>query len=78
MMAIQYCDYPFDNHKIAFANMRRNLAGDRKINLEFGGLISVLTMIPIINLVIMPIAVCGATALWVDRYRQTLINNDRP
>ena len=77
MMAIQYCDYPFDNHKIAFENMRRNLAGDRKINLEFGGLISVLTMIPIINLVIMPIAVCGATALWVDRYRQTLINNDR-
>jgi len=71
MMAIQYCDYPFDNHKVSFRAMRNNLAQDRKLHLEFGGLISLLTMIPIVNLVIMPIAVCGATAIWVDRYRLT-------
>lgn len=73
MVAIQYCDYPFDNHKVSFAAMRRKLAEDRKLHLEFGGLISVLTMIPIINLVIMPIAVCGATAIWVERYRRSLL-----
>lgn len=69
MMAIQYCDYPFDNHKVPFETMRQCLSKDRKIHLQFGGLVSVLTMIPIVNLVIMPIAVCGATAMWVDHYR---------
>ncbi|EOT4395614.1 hypothetical protein ACNDZN_003296, partial [Escherichia coli] len=26
-------------------------------------------MIPLLNLFIMPVAVCGATAMWVDCYR---------
>lgn len=69
MMAIQYCDYPFDNHKIAFPTMRQKLRRDPILHLQFGGMISLLTLIPIINLVIMPVAVCGATAMWVDRYR---------
>lgn len=69
MMAIQYSDYPFDNHKISFIAMRQDLAQDRKIQLQFGGLVSLFTLIPLVNLVIMPVAVCGATALWVDRYR---------
>ncbi|MBF4190168.1 NAD(P)H-binding protein [Serratia ureilytica] len=32
-----------------------------------------LTMIPILNLVILPVAVCGATAMWVDRYRSQFV-----
>ncbi|VTR52773.1 putative sulfate transport protein CysZ [Actinobacillus pleuropneumoniae] len=30
LLAIQYCDYPFDNHKISFKRMR-NALGQRKI-----------------------------------------------
>lgn len=69
MMVIQYCDYAFDNHKISFPDMKNRLGKDRLFNLPFGALVSLLTMIPIINLFIMPAAVCGATAMWVDRYR---------
>lgn len=69
MMSIQYCDYPFDNHKISFATMRDILRRDKINNLQFGALISVFTMIPVVNLLVMPIAVCGATAMWVERYR---------
>ena len=69
MMAIQYCDYPFDNHRVPFVTMRQALATHRSAHLQFGGLVSVFTLIPGVNLVIMPVAVCGATAMWVDQYR---------
>lgn len=63
MLAIQYCDYPFDNHKVSFADMRRALRQHKTDNLQFGALVSLFTMIPILNLVILPVAVCGATAM---------------
>ncbi|NLS52447.1 sulfate transporter CysZ [Hafnia alvei] len=69
MMSIQYCDYPFDNHKVSFPDMRDALRRNKVDNLQFGALTSLFTMIPVLNLVIMPVAVCGATAMWVDRYR---------
>ncbi|MGQ0286995.1 sulfate transporter CysZ [Pasteurellaceae bacterium 22721_9_1] len=72
MMAIQYCDYPFDNHKIAFPTMHAKLKENRIQSLTFGGLVSLCTLVPIINLVVIPIAVCGATAMWVETYRPTL------
>lgn len=75
MAAIQYCDYPFDNHKISFVHMRYKLAEKRTLNLTFGGLVSLCTFIPLLNFIIIPVAVCGATALWVDHYRD--LNNEK-
>ncbi|WP_438333884.1 sulfate transporter CysZ [Edwardsiella tarda] len=75
MMAVQYCDYPFDNHKVSFPRMRDALRADKVDNLQFGALVSLFTMIPFVNLVIMPVAICGATAMWVDRYRAELALN---
>ena len=70
---IQYADYAFDNHKVSFVRMRQLLKQHRGDNLLFGILISFFTMVPLLNLIIMPIAVCGATAMWVDRYRHQAI-----
>ncbi|MCK3658627.1 sulfate transporter CysZ [Pasteurellaceae bacterium Pebbles2] len=72
MMAIQYCDYPFDNHKISFHTMRIKLKENRIQSLTFGGLITLCTFAPVINLVVIPVAVCGATAMWVETYRKEL------
>ncbi|WP_409310516.1 sulfate transporter CysZ [Pectobacterium sp. B1J-3] len=69
MLSIQYCDYPFDNHKVSFPAMRQALRQHKIANMQFGALISLFTLVPFLNLVIMPVAVCGATALWVERYR---------
>ena len=69
MLAIQYCDYPFDNHKVPFKEMRTALRSQKVANMQFGALTSLFTMIPFLNLFIMPVAVCGATAMWVDCYR---------
>lgn len=73
LLAIQYCDYPFDNHKISFARMRNALAEKRTMNFTFGALVSLFTMVPFLNLVAMPVAVCGAAAMWVTEYRNLLL-----
>lgn len=70
MLAIQYCDYPFDNHKVSFPTMRGALRRHKMKNLQFGALVSVCTLIPVVNLLILPVAVCGATAMWADHYRE--------
>lgn len=70
MMAIQYCDYPFDNHKIEFDRMRHELAKKRGLNLGFGASVALCSSLPLVNLLIIPVAICGATALWVDHYDQ--------
>lgn len=69
MMAIQYKDYPFDNHKVPFATMKQILKQNQGISYSFGLTVAVFSMIPIVNLVVMPVAICGATALWVDYYQ---------
>jgi CysZ protein len=69
MMAIQYKDYPFDNHRIPFAKMKEVLKQNQGMSYSFGITVAVFSMIPIINLVVMPVAICGATALWVDHYQ---------
>ncbi|MBB1273574.1 MULTISPECIES: sulfate transporter CysZ [Psychromonas] len=77
MMAIQYADYPFDNHKVSFASMRTILGKRYGKNITFGMVISLCTTLPILNFIIMPIAVCGATAAWVDIYKNQALTIDQ-
>lgn len=69
MMAIQYCDYPFDNHKIGFKPMRKTLNDSRSQSFSFGIMVSIFSMIPIVNFLVMPVAICGATSMWVNELR---------
>ncbi|KJY85508.1 cysteine biosynthesis protein CysZ [Vibrio galatheae] len=70
ILAIQYCDYPFDNHKVPFNDMRNNLKQKQGKAYAFGALVSVFTTIPILNLIVMPVAVCGATSMWVAEFKK--------
>ncbi|MBR9726967.1 sulfate transporter CysZ [Shewanella intestini] len=70
MMAIQYCDYPFDNHKVPFNDMKSALSNTKGTSYSFGATVTLFSMVPILNLFVMPIAICGATAMWVERYRE--------
>lgn len=69
VLAIQYCDYPFDNHKAPFQSMRQDLKQNQSKAYGFGILVAFFTAIPILNLVVMPVAVCGATAMWVNEFK---------
>lgn len=70
MMAIEYADYPMDNHKLSFKEARRRLENQRFTSFGFGAVVMVGTMIPIVNLIIMPAAVCGGTVMWLERLKQ--------
>lgn len=75
MMAIQYCDYPFDNHKVPFQDMKFALNQTKGSSFSFGAAVTLFSMIPIVNFIVMPVAICGATAMWVDKYRVAYKNN---
>ncbi|MEH6651057.1 MAG: sulfate transporter CysZ [Motiliproteus sp.] len=68
MMAIQFCDYPMDNNKIRFGDMKQLLQQKRLSSLGFGALVSLAMLIPVLNLLVMPAAVIGATLFWVEEY----------
>lgn len=68
--SLQYIDYPFDNHHIPFNEMKKALKRYPYMHLSFGGLVMFCTFVPLINFVVIPVAVCGATAMWVKCYRE--------
>lgn len=66
MLAIQYLDYPYDNHKVPFKEMKQALGKRRLLALSFGGMSLLVSLIPIVNFVVMPVSVIGATLMWVE------------
>jgi len=69
MLALQYLDYPLGNHGLRFAAQRRLLRKNTLSGLSFGGSVLLATLIPVVNLFVIPAAVIGATCLWVERLR---------
>ncbi|MGB2131084.1 MAG: sulfate transporter CysZ [Marinobacterium sp.] len=68
MMSIQYCDYPMDNNKVSFRQMKELLKGKRATSVGFGALVQLGMLVPVLNLFVMPAAVIGATLYWVEEY----------
>ncbi|MDA0789603.1 MAG: sulfate transporter CysZ [Proteobacteria bacterium] len=69
MMAIQYCDYAADNNLVSFGQLRRRLAGRRAEALLFGLPVYLMMAIPVLNLILLPVAVAGGTVFWVQHLR---------
>lgn len=70
MFTLEYIDYPMGNHGYYFSGIRRTARKRRQLSLGFGSAVTLLTSIPVINLVAMPVAVAGATKMWVDDLSQ--------
>jgi CysZ protein len=66
MMAVQYIDYPADNNKVSWDEMLAWLREKRWQSLAFGGITYLVLLVPVINILMMPAAVAGATLFWVD------------
>lgn len=67
LLSLEYLDYPMGNHDLTFAQQKQVLSERRGLSLGFGGMVMILTSIPLVNFFVMPIAVAGATAMWVDQ-----------
>ena len=62
MMAVQYVDYPMDNHQLSFATLKDVLRQRRLSSLGFGGIVALVSSIPVVNFFVVPAAVCGVMA----------------
>ncbi len=70
MFTLEYMDYPMGNHGALFRDVRKQMRLHRSASYGFGCAVAFLSSIPILNLFIMPVAVAGATALYVDHIRE--------
>ena len=67
MLAVTYVDYPMSNHGVAFDDLRRRLRARRFLSLGFGGAAMAALTVPVLNFLVIPCAVAGATAMWVEQ-----------
>jgi CysZ protein len=76
VMTLQYIDYPADNHQLPFTALRKRVKSQHYSSMGFGGTIMLCSMIPVVNIFIMPIAVAGGTLFWINELRQDFIESD--
>ena len=69
MLALEYLDFPAGNHGIIFSELRNRMKSRRQLTFGFGLGVMLLTMIPVINFIAIPVAVCGATRLWIEQIK---------
>ncbi len=71
LLSLEYLDYPMGNHDLEFSQQKQVLGQRRGLALGFGGATLALTSIPLLNFIVMPVAVAGATALWVEQLQNS-------
>jgi CysZ protein len=72
MMAIQYIDYSYDNHQGRFIHTLSDCKKNRAMALGFGCMVMFFTMIPFVNILVMPIAVIGSTKMFVEHFKPNM------
>jgi CysZ protein len=76
MLAVEYADYPMGNHGLRADEQRQRLTEKRLLSLGFGSAVTIATMTPVLNFLVMPAATAGATAMWVKQFRIPASAND--
>lgn len=69
MLSVEYADYPLGNRGLRGQQVRAVLRRHRASALGFGAMTLAATLVPGLNLLVMPAAVAGATILTVERLR---------
>lgn len=73
MMAVEYGDYPMANQGMNGRTVRQHLKRNGGGSLGFGVAVMMMMMVPVVNFLVMPAAVAGATIFWLKtRQPQTL------
>lgn len=66
MLAFEYLDAPMGNRGMKFQAKLDHVRSRRWRHIGFGSVVTLVTTIPLLNLFVMPAAVAGATALYLD------------
>jgi CysZ protein len=75
LYGLEYLEYPFSNHGLGFSASRKKISSKRFLALGFGMAVTVGTLIPFVNFIVMPVAVIGATLMRSDQYPLQTIEN---
>ncbi|MBQ0721613.1 MAG: sulfate transporter CysZ [Gammaproteobacteria bacterium] len=68
-LALQYLDYPADINCVNFKTVRQRAGRVKALSLSFGSIVLLGSSIPLLNLLVMPAAVAGATSLWLEQFK---------
>lgn len=71
-LAMQYIDFPTDNHRVPVAEVRAWLDQRRAVTLGFGISLLLVMSIPGLNFFAIPAAAAGAAKFWVEENRLSL------
>jgi CysZ protein len=66
LLAVEYVDFPIDNRGRAFDELKSALASRRGLAFGFGIGAAFALSIPLFNIVAIPAATAGGTALWIE------------
>jgi CysZ protein len=69
VLTLQYLDYSLDNNGHSFADLHKALKMQPLTTLGFGFVVAIGFMVPLLNLFVMPAAVCGATLYWSEQIK---------
>lgn len=72
ILAMQYLDVPADNNGRSFQEVLGLMRQHRTSVMAFGAVVMALTSLPIVNLFIIPVAVCGGVVFWVKKVQPEL------
>lgn len=66
LLALEYLAYPMESHGLRFCDVRQAARNNRLLTLGFGVAVMLATLVPVVNLAVMPASVAGATAMWIE------------
>ena len=69
ILTLEYADFPMANHGMIFPQIREKLVEKRFLSLGFGSMVMIATLIPFVNFLVMPVAVAGATKMYVKEFK---------
>lgn len=69
ILSMQYHDFVMDNNLIDFKTMQEKLQQKRLLLLGFGSLINILSIVPLLNLIMMPAAVIGGVMSYQAEFK---------
>ncbi|MEZ0151437.1 MAG: sulfate transporter CysZ [Candidatus Reddybacter sp.] len=70
-LALQYLDYPADINCVNFKTVRQRAERDKGLSFTFGSIVLLSSTVPVLNLLVMPAAVAGATSLWIEHFKES-------
>jgi CysZ protein len=70
ILSLEYIAYPMENHNVFFKEARAAVRQRRSLSFGFGAAAMIMTLVPVLNFFVMPAAVAGATAMYVENFKR--------